>query len=418
MLKLLIIADDFTGALDTGVQFSDQGIETLVTTNKDIDFHSLAPDLEVLVIDSESRYLSFEASYTLISSIIQKAKSHGVAYIYKKVDSALRGNISSELKALADQFPDEKIAFVPAFPAIDRIVKNGELLIDGRPVAESVFASDPYEPVTESNIAKRLQEEASLASVLCSKESPSFGAAAEQILLFDSETDDDLRVIAQHLAQQTLLKLSVGCAGFAKYLPAQLFPQKKRQRYTIDFPLLVISGSVNPITHRQIDYAEKQQAARFSLQTAQLTAEDFWDSRQGQDLLGRYLVAIKKHDLAVFETLNAAALSDFSDKDEKEKIQPAFRFQIGRSLGKIAKYFLEKKLERTLFFIGGDTLFQSMQVLGLDEIQPLSELYPGVVLSLIVWQGQKIQLITKSGGFGQPDLLEKLNQSIIDKEEM
>ncbi len=28
MLKLLVIADDFTGALDTGVQFSKQGIQT------------------------------------------------------------------------------------------------------------------------------------------------------------------------------------------------------------------------------------------------------------------------------------------------------------------------------------------------------------------------------------------------------
>ena len=32
MLKLLVIADDFTGALDTGVQFSKQGIQTLVST--------------------------------------------------------------------------------------------------------------------------------------------------------------------------------------------------------------------------------------------------------------------------------------------------------------------------------------------------------------------------------------------------
>ena len=32
MLKLLVIADDFTGALDTGVQFSRQGIQTLVST--------------------------------------------------------------------------------------------------------------------------------------------------------------------------------------------------------------------------------------------------------------------------------------------------------------------------------------------------------------------------------------------------
>ena len=30
MIKLLIIADDFTGALDTGIQFVKKGIETQV----------------------------------------------------------------------------------------------------------------------------------------------------------------------------------------------------------------------------------------------------------------------------------------------------------------------------------------------------------------------------------------------------
>ena len=34
MVKLLIIADDFTGALDTGIQFAKKGIETQVFRNR------------------------------------------------------------------------------------------------------------------------------------------------------------------------------------------------------------------------------------------------------------------------------------------------------------------------------------------------------------------------------------------------
>ena len=41
MVKLLIIADDFTGALDTGVQFAAGGAETRVVTNTDYDFDSV-----------------------------------------------------------------------------------------------------------------------------------------------------------------------------------------------------------------------------------------------------------------------------------------------------------------------------------------------------------------------------------------
>ena len=53
MVKLLIIADDFTGALDTGIQFKKYGICTQVFTKTRIEDNEINPDTEVLVIDSE-----------------------------------------------------------------------------------------------------------------------------------------------------------------------------------------------------------------------------------------------------------------------------------------------------------------------------------------------------------------------------
>ena len=49
MVKLLIIADDFTGALDTGVQFA---AETRVVTNVEYDFESAGEEVQVLVLDA------------------------------------------------------------------------------------------------------------------------------------------------------------------------------------------------------------------------------------------------------------------------------------------------------------------------------------------------------------------------------
>lgn len=166
MPKLLVIADDFTGALDTGVQFSNYGINTLVTTNKSVDYKSLKEKIDVLVIDTESRYLSSKDSYQIVNDIALRASRYNISYIYKKVDSALRGNISSEIKALLDAFPNIKIPMIPAFPDVNRVVKQGRLIIDGVPVSESVFADDPYEPVVESNILKRLQYEEGISGSL------------------------------------------------------------------------------------------------------------------------------------------------------------------------------------------------------------------------------------------------------------
>ena len=38
MILLLIIADDFTGALDTGVQFAARGVSTRVLVDPEVDF--------------------------------------------------------------------------------------------------------------------------------------------------------------------------------------------------------------------------------------------------------------------------------------------------------------------------------------------------------------------------------------------
>ena len=62
MVELMIIADDFTGALDTGVHFAGKGIPTKVTVSLD-DGKNLADAFNpgqtaVLVIDAETRHIS------------------------------------------------------------------------------------------------------------------------------------------------------------------------------------------------------------------------------------------------------------------------------------------------------------------------------------------------------------------------
>lgn len=52
MVKLFIIADDFTGALDTGVQFATRGARTRVITDPAADLRQNAQDAQVLVMDA------------------------------------------------------------------------------------------------------------------------------------------------------------------------------------------------------------------------------------------------------------------------------------------------------------------------------------------------------------------------------
>lgn len=86
MERLLVMADDFTGALDTGVQFATYGARTEIITDVKVDF-SEYPQAEVLVIDTETRHVSGDEAYETIYQLTQKAVETGIIHLYKKTDS-------------------------------------------------------------------------------------------------------------------------------------------------------------------------------------------------------------------------------------------------------------------------------------------------------------------------------------------
>ena len=100
-MKLLIIADDLTGALDTGVQLVKAGVIPHVI----IDLTKPLPritDTQAFVLNAETRHLPKDDAYQIVFNIVKRALNAGFDHIYKKTDSALRGNIGSELAALLD----------------------------------------------------------------------------------------------------------------------------------------------------------------------------------------------------------------------------------------------------------------------------------------------------------------------------
>ncbi|MFR3687244.1 MAG: four-carbon acid sugar kinase family protein [Enterococcus sp.] len=408
MIKLLVIADDFTGALDTGVQFSKQGIPTIVSTDTTLNFEEMNEEVDVLVIDTESRYLSFEEAYYLIHRIIVSAKNANVPFIYKKVDSALRGNISAEIKAVLDAAREFAIPFLPAYPEMNRVLINGDLYIDQVLVSESIFGEDPYEPVNESNILRRLKKEANIDGHLIKE---TFPQRFNGVLVFDAQTNEDMERHVESLEQQNLLSMTVGCAGFAKILATKLFPEYEPKNYSLKKPLVVICGSVNPITKKQVDYVEQRNHPRISLTHHQLLRSNYWFDSEGKKNVEHYLSLMEKHPLILFETLSKeTSLGIETYKEEQGADSSDFRFKIGRSLGELTQAIWSEDSDNTFLFTGGDTLFQSMNVLGIDQIKPLAEISAGVVLSSVVWKNREIQVITKSGGFGNVELFEEISQ--------
>ncbi|MFL6448618.1 MAG: four-carbon acid sugar kinase family protein [Bryobacteraceae bacterium] len=143
--QILVLADDLTGALESGAAFAQRGIDSRVTLLK-----TDSSGNQVLVVDTETRHASEPDAMTRIAEL---ATSEKARLIYKKTDSTLRGNIRAELHALSLLAP---VLYVPAYPQLGRTLINGCLHVYGVPVEQTPFAADPLHPVRNGNIAALL----------------------------------------------------------------------------------------------------------------------------------------------------------------------------------------------------------------------------------------------------------------------
>ena len=60
--------------------------------------------------------MSKEDAYNAVYQLCIWAAEHEVEYIFKKTDSALRGNIGAELQAILDSEKDKRLYFLPGYP--------------------------------------------------------------------------------------------------------------------------------------------------------------------------------------------------------------------------------------------------------------------------------------------------------------
>ena len=114
-MRLGLIADDLTGANDTGVQFALRGARTLVP----LDWHdlkSLSRAADVLVLNTNSRAVPARVAAERARIAAEALRRAGVEAVYKKIDSTFRGNIGPELDAILDVFPSPLAVLTPAFP--------------------------------------------------------------------------------------------------------------------------------------------------------------------------------------------------------------------------------------------------------------------------------------------------------------
>jgi len=152
-----VIADDLTGAADTGVQFAASGepvyLMPAATLSLKRPWMATASGISVY---TASRDLSPPAAAERVRLVAQTLLGPHPRWIYKKIDSCLRGNLGAEVDALLDVLGFEAALVAPALPAQGRTTIGGIHRVYGTPLAQTQFANDPLTPLTCSSVAEIL----------------------------------------------------------------------------------------------------------------------------------------------------------------------------------------------------------------------------------------------------------------------
>ncbi len=389
-MRLLILADDFTGAMDTGVQLSARGISTMVAVSPDrISKDALGEDYEVLSVNMETRHLHVYDAYLTVKALLEKYALPG-RYVYIKTDSALRGTIGAAFAAALDVIGGP-ICFVPALPSLKRTCADGICYIKGMPLADSVFRNDPTNPTLKSYIPDILNDgiteingRASLRCELIREEETSaFGAgvpvragstADTDVFLFDCATGEQLDVIADALDSRSMYGLTAGCAGFAatfhRHLPLKVTDLKPKRTGK---PLLIVSGSANMITIRQISFAKAQGYPVLSI--ADVIYDCYEKGLSQEDALREVMGWRSLHKaLACLRDRRTVIIAAVAAKRELKQINdPKFHETVAFTTASLVQLLLQEANPESLAIFGGDMVAAVLKQLGCTTVQAWGE---------------------------------------------
>lgn len=438
-----VVADDLTGAGDTAVQFAKCGVRTVIVIPPDYGgsgnpgdgISDFARGAGVLVVNTNSRADPPDEAYRKATEAARMLKRAGCYFLYKKIDSTLRGNLGTEIDAVLLQFEARGALVAPAFPRTGRTTRDGVQYLHGIPIGETAISRDPTNPVRESNLPLILARQSRFPvehiplervrrgpQALAALVEGVFANGCRPIVL-DAVTDEDLQGIAALVLEESLAAgvLWVGSAGLAEHLATFLvsagileaaFPSRAGGRSpggtSRGFPALVIAGSVSEVLRRQVAVLRREGAAVISVNAAailtgddQATAETLRVREEARVALALGRDAVVLTASAPQDVDRALAAGAVAGLDGRAVVE-----RLTRALGQTGAELARTRLAGGMVLTGGDTAAGVCRYLGTMGILVQAEVAPGIPFGRL--QGgdlPDLPVITKAGAFGEENAL-------------
>ncbi|MFL5399749.1 MAG: four-carbon acid sugar kinase family protein [Myxococcales bacterium] len=395
MLEVAVIADDLTGAADTGIGFALAGLSTFVA------FYDTSPpsSARILAFDTDSRALAAKAAAERAASAATRARERGARTIYKKIDSTLRGNVGAETAAIFRAVGEQAVVVAcPAFPAMGRTTKGGRVLVSGVPLEDTEVWRKSG--MTGPADLAALLGNAGLRTAVVDLAAVRGGVLPSnaEALVCDAESDDDLRRIAEAGAKLSRRVVWVGSGGLARHLPAALGlrpDDSGRPRFEPrKGSILVLVGSRSEVSREQARQLCREPGIDcFAVDPEALLAQPPAGSRAGADL-HRALEAGR--DAVLLTTLG-------------QDVDPSRAPAIAAALGRLVPPLFETL--GGLVATGGDIARAVLSALGASGVHLVGEVEPGIPLGLADTRCL-LPLVTKAGAFGNPSTLQRCRAAL------
>lgn len=276
MMRLGVIADDFTGATDIASFLAQNGLPTIQYNGVPQEHDALSA--QAIVISLKSRSCPVEQAVEQSLAALRWLQEQGCARFYFKYcstfDSTEKGNIGPVTDALLAALGETQTVICPALPVNGRTVYQGHLFVGEQLLSDSGMRHHPVTPMTDSNLLRLMERQSQGKAGLIAAPVLDQGADAVRAKLAELKTQAVNYVVLDTLSEQHLLtqgaalrdmRLVTGGSGLAIGLARQWAtatssrddaeaagrPQGERA--------VVIAGSCSPMTNRQVN-AYRQQA--------------------------------------------------------------------------------------------------------------------------------------------------------------
>ena len=421
MKRVLVAADDITGADDIGLMYYNSSHPSVLYPFPSAQ-QACFGDCSKLVVDTDSRFVKPDEAYRRVYEVVRRFAGQADQFFSKQC-SVFRGNIGAEFDAMLDATGEPFAPVVLGFPDNGRTTLDGIHYVYGVKLEESQFRNDPVNPMRESDLVKILS--AQTKRPVCSVSWREYEKSDESLVrilqekkkqggyaIFDVRNNRDLERLAAVLENERVI---CGSSAIAYYLGMRETAEANAEGLETSRAgekVLCLAGSLTPQTAAQIAFAETTGCPVLTLGTTEL-----FDSARREKEMERLREAYREHrnsEMVVLRTCSEPGQIRRTKELAAEQgiSAPAAATAVSDALAGLAYALAQEDGVRNIIVCGGDTSASFCRRFQVGGMRVGPQIEPGVSVCTSL-ERSDLRFVLKSGSFGSETFLEKAKNKLL-----